>query len=56
MSSTSSTSVLFSSLMQLVNGAWFLNTTFLFLLSGAAGATAVFITDVVPFGSMYGSL
>ena len=47
--------VLFTSLMQLVKGAKFLNTTSLFLLFGAAAAP-VFGTVIVPLKAMYASL
>ena len=46
-----STCVLFISLMQLVNGAQFLNITFLFLLFGAAAVPMLF-TYIVPLTSM----
>ena len=43
------TCVLLISLMQLVNGAQFLNTTFLLVLFASASATAVLLTVIVPF-------
>ena len=45
--------VMFISLMQLVNGAQFLNITYLSLLPSAAVTTA---TDLVPLISIYASL
>ena len=47
--------VLFISLMQSVNGAQFLNTTFLFPLFGVA-TIPVFGTVIVLLIAMYGSL
>ena len=41
--------------MQLVNGAQFLNITFLFLLVGA-GSVPVLSTDIFPLASIYASL
>ena len=41
--------------MQLVNGAQFLNITFVFLLFGTAAAP-VFWTVIVPLTCMYASL
>ena len=46
--------VLFILLMQLVNGAQFLNITFLFLLFSAA-AVSVLLTDIFPLTSIYTS-
>ena len=43
-----STCVLFFSLMQLVNGAQFLNITFLLGLFAAATSAAVLLTLIVP--------
>ena len=51
-SCASSTCVLFISLMQLINGAYFLNVTFLFQLFGAA-AVPVCGTTLVPLTCMY---
>ena len=42
--------------MQLVNGAKFLNITFLSILFAAAPAPAVLLTDIFPLTSIYGSL
>ena len=53
--SASSIWVLFILLIQLVNGAQFLNITFLFLLVGAA-AVPVLLTDIFPLRSIYASL
>lgn len=39
--------------MQLANGAHFLNINYLPLLFAAAGVTAVFAIDKVPFNGMY---
>ena len=47
--------VLFISVMQLVNGAYSLNTTSLFVLFGAA-AVPVFGTVIVPLTAIYASL
>ena len=47
--------VLFISLMQSVNGTQFLNTTFFFLLFGAA-SVPVFETVIVHVAAMYASL
>ena len=41
--------------MQLVNGAQFLNITFLAALFAAAPSAAVLLTVTVPFTSMHGS-
>ena len=51
MSLVSFISLLFISLMQSVNGAQFLNDTFLFLLLEAA-AVPVFVTVAVPLTSV----
>ena len=42
--------------MQLVNGAQFLNITFLLVLFAAAPAPAVLLTDIFPLTSIYASL
>ena len=42
--------------MQLINGAQFLNATFLFLLFGAEYCAAMFVTSIVPLTCMYASL
>ena len=42
--------------MQSVNGAQFLDITFLFLLFGAAGIVAVLLTDIFLLTSIYASL
>ena len=47
--------VLFILLMQLVNGAQFLNITFLLLLFAAAPAAAL-LTVIFPLASIYESL
>ena len=47
--------VLLISLMQLVNGAEFLNITFLLLLFASASAAAVLLTVIVPLTRMYAS-
>ena len=41
--------------MQLLDGAQFLNITFLFILFGAA-AVPVLLTDIFPLTSIYASL
>ena len=51
-----STCVLFISLMQLKNGAQFLNITFLLVLFAAAPTSDVSSTVIVPLISMYASL
>ena len=48
--------VLFILLMQLINGAQFLNITFLLALFSSASAAAVFGTVVVPLAGIYASL
>ena len=53
---SSSTCVLFISVMQLVNGAQLLNITFLLVLPTAALAAFVFRTVIVPLIRMYVSL
>ena len=55
-SSASSTCVLFISVMQSVNGAQFLNISFLFALFTAASAAVVFGTVIVPLTSVCASL
>ena len=42
--------------MQLVNGAQFLNITFLLVLFEAAPSSAVLLTDIFPLTSIYVSL
>ena len=42
--------------MHYLNGAKFLNITFLFILFGLASAISAFATVIVPFASMYESL
>ena len=56
MSLTLSTCVLSISLMQLVNGAQFLNITFLLVLFVSASAAAVLLTVIVPLTRIYASL
>ena len=56
MSLALSTSGLFISLMQSVNGAQFLIITFLLVSFTAAGATSVLGTVTVPLTSIYTSL
>ena len=56
MSVALSTSVLFISLMKLVNGAQFLHTTFLLVLFASAPAVAVLLTVIVPLTKIYASL
>ena len=48
--------VLLISLIQLVNGAQFLNITFLFVLFTAAPAAAVLLALIVPLTRIYASL
>ena len=48
--------MLFISLMKLVNGAQFLNITFLLVLFAVAPAADVSLTVIVPLPSMYASL
>ena len=48
--------VLFILLMQLVNGAQFLNITFLLILFAAAPLAAVLLNDMFPLTSIYASL
>ena len=47
--------MLFISLMHLINGTQFLNSTFIFLLFGAA-SVPVLLTVIVPLTIMYASL
>ena len=56
MSLALSTCVLLISLMQLVNGAQFLNMTILLVLFAAAPAPAVLLTVIVPLTIIYASL
>ena len=51
-----SISTLFVSFLQSVNGAQFLNITFLLTLFAASPAVAVLLTVMAPLASMYGSL
>ena len=55
MSLTLSTCVLLISLMQIVNGAQFLNITFLLVLFAPASAAAVLLTVIVPLTRIYAS-
>ena len=55
LSSAKSNCVLFISVKQVVNGAQFLNITFLLVLFTAATSAAVFGTVIVPLTSMYAS-
>ena len=55
MSLALSTGVLFISLMQLINGAQFLNITFLLILFASASAAAVLLIPIVPLTKMYAS-
>ena len=55
MYSASPICALFILLMQLVNGAQFLNFTFLLVLSAAAPASAVLLTVKFPLISIYTS-
>ena len=48
--------VLLISLIQLVNGAQFLNITFILVLFAAAPAAAVLVTLIVPLTRIYASL
>ena len=56
MSLALSTCVLFILLIQLVNGAKFLNTTFLLVLFALEPAAAVLLTAIVPLTRTYASL
>ena len=56
MYSASSIYVLFILLMQLVNGAQFLNITFLMVLLAAAPSAAVLLTVIFPLTSIYATL
>ena len=51
-----STCVLFNLLMESVNGAQFLNITFLFLLFGAEASASVFGTVIASLTIMYVTL
>ena len=51
-----STCVLLISLIQLVNGAQFLNITFLLILFAAAPAAAVLLAVIFPLTKIYVSL
>ena len=51
-----SKSVLFILLMQLVNGAQFLDITFLLSLFASAPSAAVLLTVIFPLTSIYASL
>ena len=51
-----STCLLLISLMQLINGAQFLNITFLLVLFASAPAAAVLLTLIVPLAIIYASL
>ena len=50
------TCVLLISLMEIVNGAQFLNITFLLVLFASASAAAVLLTAIVHLTRMYASL
>ena len=56
MSLALSSCVLLISLMQLVNGAQFLNITFLSILFVLESAAAVLLTLIVPLTRIYASL
>ena len=56
MSLALSTSVLLISLTQLVNGAQFLNITFLLVFFASESAAAVLLTAIVHLTRMYASL
>ena len=56
MSLALSTCVLLISLMQLVNGAQFLNITFLLVLFASASAAAALLTVIVPLTKIYALL
>ena len=47
-----STCLLFTLLMEIVNGAQFLNITFLLVFLAAVGATAVFATVIVHLATI----
>ena len=55
-SCTSSTCTFFVPLMQLVNGAQFLNVSFLFLLFGYSSCVAVLRTFIIPLKYIYAPL
>ena len=48
--------VLFILLMQLINGAQFLNITFLLVLFASAAAAAALLTAIFPLTRVYASL
>ena len=48
--------ILFILLIHLVNGAQFLNITFLLVLFASASAAVVLLTDIFPLTSIYASL
>ena len=50
-----SVSILFILLMHLVNGAQFLNITFLLVLFASAPAASVLLTVIFPLTSIYAS-
>ena len=56
MSLALSTCALLISLMKLVNGAQFLNITFLLVLFASASTAAVSLTVIVPLAKIYASL
>ena len=56
MSLALSTCVLLISLMQLVNGAQFLNITFFLVSFASAPAAAVLLTVIIPLTKIYASL
>ena len=51
-----STCIFLISLMQLVNGARFLNITFLLALFASSYAAALLLTTIVPLTRIYASL
>ena len=53
MSLALSTCVVLISLMEIVNGAQFLNNTYLLVLIAPASAAAVLLTAIVPLTRMY---
>ena len=53
---TMSTCAILISLMQLVNGAQFLNVTLLLVLVASSSAAAVLLTVIVPLTRIYASL
>ena len=56
MSLALSTCVFLISLMQLINGAQFLNITFLLVLFALASAAALLLIVIVPLTTIYTSL